>query len=76
MLGESVWGMKSKQEHELILDKLDEEMVLDVEDTTQDGFRNVYNLRKYNQLKAKTEFIKQNGKRFPSNQNLNILKFN
>ena len=48
--------------------------VLDLAEITQEGFRNLYNLRKYNQAKANAESIKQNAKRFLSNQNLNFLK--
>ena len=37
MLGESMQGIKSKQKRELLLDKLDEETVLDLADTIQEG---------------------------------------
>ena len=47
---------------ELLLDNLDEETVLDISDTPQEGFRNVYDLRKYNQSKANAESIRQNAK--------------
>ena len=76
MLGETVWGMKSKQDRENMLDNLDEEMVLDMADSREEGFRNIFNLRKYKQSKANAESIKQNAKRFLSNQNINFLKFN
>ena len=74
MLGETVWGMKSKQDRENMLDNLDEEMVLDMADSREEGFRNIFNLRIYKQSNA--ESIKQNAKRFLSNQNINFLKFN
>ena len=76
MLGETVWGMKSKQDRENMLDNLDEEMVLDLADSREEGFRNILNLRKYKQSKANAESIKQNAKKFLSNQSLNFLKFN
>ena len=51
-------------------------MVLDMADSRGEGFRNIFNLRKYKQSKANAESIKQNAKRFLSNQNINFLKFN
>ena len=71
-----IWGCKcyEKQEREQLLDDLDEEKVLDLGDTRQEGFRNIFNLRKYKQSKANAESIKQNAKRFLSNQNLDFFK--
>ena len=49
MLGETIWGMKSKQDRKQLLDDLDEETVFDMADSREEGFRNVYNLKKYKQ---------------------------
>ena len=40
MLGETMWGMKSKQDCDQFLNDLDEETVFDLGDTRQEGFRN------------------------------------
>ena len=57
MLGETIWGIKSKQDREQLLDDLDEETVLDKANSREEGFRNAYNLRKYKQSKANAESI-------------------
>ena len=43
ILGETIWGMKSKQDREYMLDNLDEETVIDLADSREEGFRNFYN---------------------------------
>ena len=55
-----------------MLDKLDDETVIDLAEHPQETFRNVFILRKYRISKANPEFNKQNSRKILSNQGPNF----